>query len=518
MEEQAGKDRLDVLDKKTVELMLADPVQFIEEGSKLTLRSYQVEVALTIIASVIFKRGLSLVVLFPRQSGKNELQAQVETFLLAYSHTDEAEIIKVSPTWRPQSINAMRRLERVLKRNPLTSREWRKEAGYIYRIGTARIFFLSGAPESNIVGATASLLLEVDEAQDLEAEKYDKDIAPMAASTNATRVFWGTAWTSQTLLARELRSARVAEQEDGRRRVFVVDAERVAAEVPAYGKFVAAQVARLGRTHPMVRTQFFSEEIDSEGGMFPAERRQRMQGQHSALTEPRPGQTYALLLDVAGEDEAAAQGGEPAGWALQSPGRDATALTVVEVDLSSMADAQLRAPVYRCVQRRQWLGVRHTDLYAELLALAEKWQARWLAVDATGVGAGLAAFLRRALPGRVLPFQFNAASKSKLGWDFLSVADSGRWLEPAGNPCVLESQFQRQLQHCQYAIATGPEKRMSWGVPDGTRDPATGDLVHDDLLLSAALCALLDSQPWGSTSPALVVPGRDPLQDLDSGF
>jgi hypothetical protein len=518
MKEESGKDRLDVLDQKTVELMLTDPVRFIEQGSKLTLRSYQLEVALTIIASVIFKHGLSLVVLFPRQSGKNELQAQVETFLLAYCQHDEAEIVKVSPTWRPQSINAMRRLERVLKRNPLTFKEWRKEAGYIYRIGTARIFFLSGAPESNIVGATASLLLEVDEAQDLEAEKYDKDIAPMAASTNATRVFWGTAWTSQTLLARELRSAREAERVDGQRRVFVVDAERVAAEVPAYGKFLAAQVARLGRTHPMVRTQFFSEEIDSEGGMFPAERRQRMQGQHSAMEEPRPGHTYALLLDVAGEDEAAEQGGDPAGWALQSPGRDATALTVVEVDLSSMANPQLRAPVYRCVQRRQWLGVRHTDLYAELVALAEKWQARWLVVDATGVGVGLAAFLRRALPGRVLLFQFNAASKSKLGWDFLSVADSGRWLEPAGNLSALDSLFQRQLQHCQYQIATGPEKRMSWGVPDGTRDAASGDLVHDDLLLSAALCALLDSQPWGSISPALVVPGRDPLQDLDSGF
>jgi hypothetical protein len=31
------------------------------------------------------------------------------------------------------------------------------------------------------VGATASLLLEVDEAQDVEIGKYDKEIAPMAA-------------------------------------------------------------------------------------------------------------------------------------------------------------------------------------------------------------------------------------------------------------------------------------------------------------------------------------------------
>jgi len=498
--------------------MLKDVVEFIEHGSKLKLRSYQVEVARTAAASVIYKRGLSLVVIFPRQSGKNELQAQIETFLLAYLQDLDAEIVKISPTWRPQSINAMRRLERVLNRHPLTCGEWKKESGYIFRQGKARIFFLSGAPEANIVGATASALLEVDEAQDLEVEKYDKDIAPMAASTNATRIFWGTAWTSQTLLARELRAAREAERQDGQRRTFLVDADRVAAEVPAYGKFVAAQVARLGRHHPMVRTQFYCEEIDSEGGMFPAGRRQRMQGSHSASASPVGGRIYALLLDVAGEDESAEQSGDPTESALRSPGRDATALTVVEVDLSSLADPLLRAPLYRCVHRRQWIGVRHTDLYAELVSLAETWQARWLVVDATGVGAGLAAFLRRALPGRVLPFQFNAASKSKLGWDFLSLVDSGRWKEPASIPTGLDALFQRQLQYCQYQIAPGPDKRMRWGVPDGARDPANGEKVHDDLLLSAALCALLDGQSWGGTNPALVVQARDPLKDLDRGF
>ncbi|MHB1121068.1 MAG: hypothetical protein ACYC11_13530 [Bellilinea sp.] len=503
---------------KTVGNMMADPVLFIEFCSKLSLRSYQVEVARAAAESVIYKRGLSLVVLFPRQSGKNELQSQIETYLLAYLQEYQAEIIKVSPTWRPQSINAMRRLKRVLERNVLTAREWTLESGYIYRLGQARIFFLSGAPEANIVGATASALLEVDEAQDLEVEKYDKDIAPMAASTNATRIFWGTAWTSQTLLARELRASREAERQDGLRRVFVIDAEQVAAEVPAYGKFVAGQVARLGRYHPMVRTQFFSEEIDGEGGMFPAERRLRMQGSHEGQAQPIPGRVYALLLDVAGEDEAAEQGGDPAGWALHSPGRDATALTIVEVDLSTIEDTRLRAPTYRVVQRRQWLGVRHTDLYSELLSLAETWAARWLVVDATGVGAGLAAFLRRALSGRVVPFQFNAASKSKLGWDFLSVVDTGRWKEPAGMPAGLDSLFQRQLEYCQYEIVPGPDKRMRWGVPDGTRNPADGEPVHDDLLLSAALSAVLDSQPWGAISPALMVLGRDPLQDLDHGF
>ncbi len=451
--------------------LLADPVAFARYGSGIRLRSYQAEVMRALVRSALLKQGLTFVVMFPRQSGKNELQAQIETYLLAVSQELDAEMVKISPTWKPQSLNAMRRLQRVLERNLLTRGLWQKESGYIYRVGKARIFFLSGSPEANIVGATANLLLSVDEAQDIQIEKYEKEIAPMAASTNATRVFWGTAWTSQTLLARELRAAREAQRHDGLQRVFVADADRVAAEVPAYRRFVAAQVARLGRSHPLIRTQFYSEEIDGDGGMFPPARRALMRGSHAALDAPLPGRLYAMLLDVAGADEGAEEGSPGEAAQLRNPGRDATALTVVEVDLTTLSDPLLRAPTYRCVHRRQWTGQKHDRLYAELLALAEAWQARQLVVDATGVGAGLAAFLSRAMPGRVIAFQFSAASKSKLGWDFLAVVDSGRWKEPAGETAPLSEPFQAQLRNCQYQILPGPEKRMRWGVPDGTRDP-----------------------------------------------
>jgi hypothetical protein len=266
--------------------MVSVPLAFFEQGSGLKLRKYQQRVAEAIIRSVDEGKGLSFVVMFPRQSGKNELQAQIETYLLVkYSETD-SEIVKVSPTWKPQSLNAMRRLERVLSRNVLAREMWVKESGYIYKLNRARIFFLSGSPETNIVGATASTLLEVDEAQDVLPAKFDKDIGPMAASTNATRVFWGTAWTSRTLLGRELRAAREAQQRDGVMRVFVMTAEDVAAEVPEYGPFVAEQVARLGRSHTLVRTQYFSEEIDAEGGMFPEARLALMQGEHNARLLP----------------------------------------------------------------------------------------------------------------------------------------------------------------------------------------------------------------------------------------
>src|SRR4030067_1993883 len=87
--------------------------------SDLQLRGYQGEVARVIVDSVIHKQGKSIVVIFPRQSGKNELQAQVETYLLTLLQNSDAEIVKVSPTWKPQTLNAMRRLQRVHERHSL---------------------------------------------------------------------------------------------------------------------------------------------------------------------------------------------------------------------------------------------------------------------------------------------------------------------------------------------------------------------------------------------------------------
>ncbi len=502
-----------------IKRLMRDPVQFAWRASGLRLRAYQEAVARAVVDSVVHRKGLSFVVMFPRQSGKNELQAQIEAYLLALFSQTPAEIVKVSPTWKPQSLNAMRRLERLLSRNLITcalpsggSPGWKKESGYIFRVGEARIFFLSGAPEANIVGATASTLLEVDEAQDVLPDKFDKDIAPMAASTNATRVFWGTAWTSATLLARELRAAQAAEQRDGQRRLFVLGADDVAREVPAYGAFVAEAVARLGRNHPMVRTQFYSEEIDAAGGLFPPERCALMQGGHAPQDEPQPGRVYALLLDVGGE-AANAQPATPDGPARE---HDATVLTIVEVDLTSLADVGLRAPTYRVVQRRRWVGAAQPLIYAQVRALAERWAPRRIVVDATGIGAGLAAFLDKALPGRVLPFVFSAASKSKLGWDFLAVCDTGRFREALweGLPGAdLSAAFWREVRACAFSVTPGPEQHLRWGVPEGARDPQSGEPLHDDLLISAALCAVLDAQPWSPHGEPVLIRARDPLAE-----
>jgi hypothetical protein len=240
-----------------------------------------------------------------------------------------------------------------------------------------------------------------------------------------------------------------------------------------------------------------------------------MVGKHTRESGPVKGAIYCGLLDVAGEDEGINDLG---GGEAHNQGRDSTALTVVRIDLAGLADPVIKAPAYEVVARFTWLGVKHSNLYSTLSGLAGVWGWRWLVVDATGVGAGLASFLERALPGRVIPFVFTGSSKSKLGWDFLAVVESGRWREYAGCGDELQAEFWRELEYCQYEIQPGPDRRIRWGVPDGTRDFGTGELVHDDLVLSAALCAVLDEQEWKAAGAALVVARADPMAEMDRGF
>ena len=134
-------------------------------------------------------------------------------------------------------------------------------------------------------------------------------------------------------------------------------------------------------------------------------------------------------------------------------------------------------------------------------------------VDSTGVGAGLASFLERAFPNKVIPFLFTSKSKSDLGWKYLAVVETGRFREPVSG--VQSTLFWQQCMYCQSEVMGGPGKIMRWGVPDGTRDDLTGDQVHDDALISAALCAVLDDQEWAIIGAPVVISKPDPLLEID---
>lgn len=506
--------------RRCAEAVLSDISRFSRLVLRRPLRDYQLEPTHAILDSILHRRGLTFAVMMARQAGKNELSAQLEAYLLNLYRRAGGTIVKGSPTYKPQTYNSILRLCDRLD-NPWNRNQYHRREGYIVELDAARAFFFSAGPSANVVGATASLLLEGDEVQDIAQEKWDKDFTPMGASTNVTTVFYGTAWTSSTFLARTIAALEEQQLRDGVRRVFRVDADQVAAEVPAYGDFVRSQVARLGRQHPLVKTQFFLEPIDGSGGLFPPPRRALMRGSRPRSHTPEPGHRYSLLVDVAGEDEQ--EGGPLDRLLLTNPRRDATAITVVEVLPSSSAQMPGIGPrrpqerLFYVVDRSLYLGAPHAALYAKILALAEHWHAAWVVVDATGVGAGLASFLAKALGDRVTPVEFSPNVKSDLGWDFLALVETGRFQDYADDGAPDTRQFWYEVEACTYEIAPGPGKRMKWGVFE---PPAYDGLIargHDDLLISAALCTVVDKLAFPGDAVGQTLATPDPLEDIDAG-
>jgi hypothetical protein len=330
----------------------------------------------------------------------------------------------------------------------------------------------------------------------------------------------GTAWTSRTLLAREVRAARQAEQADGVRRVFLYDADDVRQLVPDYGKYVDEQIARLGRGHPLIKTQYFNEEIDAQAGMFNAARRAMMRcdresGPPARITHSGPtgdgsrlpsgdGMPCVFSIDVAGQDEATFH--NPDEQLLRNPGRDAVALTIASVDLSAMQT--LQAPIFRLVHRELWTGLNHLVVFGKVLRLADHWRPQHIIVDATGVGEGLWAMLDKHYPTRVIPVKFSAQVKSEIGYRFLAMIETGRVRD-----CCPTAEVDKQYAACVSEVLTGPQHTLRWGVPEGTRDE-DGALIHDDIVMADALLAEADMLEWTMRSETLIIPGADPLEEM----
>ena len=495
---------------------------FTRKAGGVALRQYQLAPARAILESVRCNLGLDFVVIMPRQAGKDELLAQLTAYLMRKMCHKERGIVEVNPTYTPQTVGALLRLENRLDRNLMTRLRWKKRADFLRMIGECRTAFYSGDSQANVVGATADLLLIINEAQDILPDVYAKNFAPMAASRAATRLFCGTVWTSTTLLAQMTRACRQAEQVDGRQRVFFYTAEDVRRENPPYGIFVDEQVRLMGRSHPLVKTQYFCEEIDAETGMFGPERLALMQGDQPAQDQPRPGGLYAFLLDVAGQtmdgqtmqDGAWTMDGGPRRMNVQTTddgpqtmvngllsagNRDSTALTIVELDLSSIP--RLQGPTYRAVRRLQWTGLNHLALFGALKSLGEAWKPQHFVIDASGVGEGLWAMLDRAFPGRVQPVKFSQQEKSELGWRFLSIIETGRFRD-----CCPTDEVRAQYAACRSELLPGPRRTLRWGVPEGSRGPQ-GEILHDDMLLADSLVARLDRLEWHTCPAPMILPG-----------
>ncbi|MDP3063422.1 MAG: hypothetical protein Q8O40_09475 [Chloroflexota bacterium] len=441
-------------------------------GIRQTLRPYQVEVGRAVLDSVLNWRGHTFTVEVARQGGKNELSAQLEVLLLTLHMLRGANLVKAAPTYVPQLLISMRRLEERLADaglGPLCVRE----EGHALRVGKARQVFLSAEPTANVVGATAHFL-EIDEAQDVEREVFWRAFRPMGASTNATTVLYGTPWDGESLLEQVREANLEAERRDGVKRHFAYDWREVAQHNPLYLRYVEAERQRLGEEHPLFRTQYLLLPLPGQGGLFSLAQRAQLQGHHPRLQGPKPGRTYVAGIDIAGQGEEA----ESSGSYVPRPRQDSTVVTVGELDFSE-CDETRPEPTVRIVQHYAWRGVPHHQLFPQLVDLLRSvWRCRRVAVDATGLGAGVASFLEKALGRSVVEaVTFTAQSKSRLGYDLIAAVNTGRLKMYAADGTPEGQEFWRQVCHARAHYRAN--QTMSFYV-----DPSEG---HDDYLSSMAL-------------------------------
>ncbi|MDY6908269.1 MAG: hypothetical protein SV910_08630 [Chloroflexota bacterium] len=423
--------------------------------------------------SVLQRKGLTFSVEIARQGGKNELSAQLEVLLLSLFMGRGGNLVKCAPTYRPQTVVSMTRLKERLNDAGLGP-FWVPEHGYMVRLGAARQLFFSADRSSHVVGATAHILLEIDESQDVAREKYSKEFRPMGATTNVTSVLYGTTWDDSTLLEEVKRENLERERSDGIRRHFRFDWEEVARHCPDYRRYVEGERARLGEGHPLFQTQYCLKPIHGGGNFLSSGQRGQLQGGHPRHHHPQAGRLYIAGVDLAGECEDA----QDALLRASKPRQDSTVVTIAELDLSATSDID-GEPRVSIVEHRWWTGTPHPDLYRELVQLlGDTWGCRRVVVDATGVGAGVASFLGRSLGrGVVEPFIFTQQSKSRLGFQLIAAINSGRVKMYAADGSEECRQFWHQAERARSVYR--PSQTLSFFV-----DPQEG---HDDFLMSLAL-------------------------------
>lgn len=466
--------------------------------------NYQLEIADAILYSCINQLGWLFVIMISRQAGKNEISAFIQHYLLLYGYFFGIPIsgIKFAPVHKPQVQASMDRLEGAdtpdgngLAGCVLTKTRWKKSDGFKYHIGTPRDTnkwtFLSINPSANVASQTAFTLLEGDEAQDIDTNKWERDAQPMTAFRNATTVFWGVAWNKECHIYKAMQQAYAMEErlekELGYRPklVFKVDANAVAASGNEfYRKAFNEQVNRLGPNHIAIQTQYLLNFIDSIGRFFdPLQVGQIYANTYRMRLGPAPNGTYVFSVDAAGQEEDITEIDAEAEIGCHK--RDGVALTIGEV----LADGTT-IPV--CLY--QWVGKPHSKLREDIKNIIRHWRCVGGACDATGIGEPLAFYLVEALPNLLIEaYKFKAQgdeNKSKLGYlayNFVAADKLKIPRRPTDDPQQAELWDELRWQVENLVRVAKKQQSINWHVPPNATPRKEGHVPHDDLVTSLFL-------------------------------
>jgi len=468
-----------------VELLLAamqDPINLLRMFYIHRPRPYQEAAIRSIYNSILHQTGDQYTLLFPRQSGKNEVSCMIEFALLMRFSFGDFQIVKAAPSFRPQAVNSLARLKTRFEQAKRLKRFLRHPYPDTLSFRHASAHFVSASRDASQVGLTASLLLECDEAQDVDLDVWDTRFLPMTASTNAVVVYYGTPWTSETLLYREHFSP-----ENHR---ILVDWETVAESIPAYGDFVRKQIARLTTGSPIIQTQYLNQFLDyNVSPLLTKTAQSRMKGRHDPQREVKPGQRTIMCLDVASTQliEAAA---------APDPRVDSSAAVVFGVKEDE--DGTRR---YDIIARHGWQLPTQPILVAAVKDLYQRFAPSHILVDVTGLGAGLFLVLE-ALGLPVLPITITSTVKSRMGFGLIGLAEAGRlrdYRHTPGDPH--QAAFWAQVAAAELELLDS--RRCKWGVKN--------QRIHDDQLVAAAMIIEAETLPLRDAS-SFVIEAHDPLE------
>jgi len=350
--------------------------------------------------------------------------------------------------------------------------------GQTIELGSNRLVLLSAGSSANVLGHTAGALMEIDEAQDVDAERFSRDFRPMGASRATPVVFYGTPWSETSLLEEMKQRHLELERRDGVRRHFEFDWEVVAAANPAYAAFARQERDRLGEQHVTWRTQYCLETVPGAGRLFTRPQLTLMRGDHPRARRRDRGLEGALIvagLDVAGES------------LLAGRDQDETVLTLLTLAPAPAGPL----PLLRILDHLVWRGTSHDRLLDELTPLlGQSWRPQTVEIDVSGIGEGLAAGLLARLSvtarrAQIQRIRFSEQMKSRLGFGLLAAAERIRCYADDGS--AEYRAFWRQMTRARASYK--PNRLMSFSV-----DPAEG---HDDYLVSLALAveAAATAQP-----------------------
>lgn len=403
-----------------------------------------------------------------RQIGKNEIAAVLQRRHLWRNQLSPlmSTWIRTAPTYKPQIVNSKKRLREIMKidaRNRVHYPTFEfqkiiKEEGYIWRLGNASVEFISSGPNANVVGATASECLDMDEAHKVRKEKFDEDFAPFTASTNAATLLWGVAADGLDTIE-WYRNQNIEEGIEYLNLYYPCEVWMDTNLI--YRAHVESRVKALGWDHPIIKTQYRLIPVAAEGRFLKESHIHSLfDSDHERQRVPRSGAHYEALIDVAGGNEDFNPNNDIEG--NEDTETDSSVVWIYEVTDEVAANG-----IYSVVRIVDVLWSTGADLPNQEEAMTkylERWGVQKITVDAIGIGRQLAESLENKWGNYVVnKYTASNASVSEDCFDLHARLNFGAVKMFRDDTSPEWAEFERQCNWTKYASSNGLMKLVKPG-------------------------------------------------------